>query len=178
MKTKRLTLNHFIFLFICATAILFFTGCENDETLNEANTIEFSQKNGDDPKVTATIGMRLHRGQKWSEKHNVKTCTQGFGICSVKLEKVSVEYKNVKLDFKLTENKSLANSSARITFMEDVKAKEGDIFISSEDGDITFPGDVLEKLKLQQVIILADDYVTHFDAEHPYGYVDVDCIVK
>lgn len=164
--------------------------CENEETEDNLHMIQSNQfiTKNDGVGGSVGIGMKIHRGKKWSERRGVTPCTQGLGICSVKPENVSVEYKKVKITYDFTPpptptpggpkslNNRVANSTLKIVFEENVGVKQGDIFISSEDDDFEFTQDVLPLLGLNRLTVLADDYIVYVDNDNPYGYVVVNCI--
>ena len=89
----------------------------------------------DGPKAYFKIKAKLHRGQKWSEKHNVEPCTSGFGLCEVGIE-VGVEKEVAEIV------KSVNSTQAEIVFLQPVDQPDGAVFISSEDDNIDLPEEV------------------------------------
>jgi hypothetical protein len=177
MKNLKAFTKHTLFTALIVS-LSFFTSCDNDSETFTEQSVEFNEKTDPDPKVTVTVGMRLHRGKKWSDKNGVAPCTESFGVCSVRVEGATIEVKQGKIDLRFKKSLAVGNATARITFLEDVNATEGKIFISSEDDDFMFPSDIAKLFGVTDLVILADDYVTHVDANHPYGYVDVECMAK
>lgn len=131
----------------------------------------------------------MHRGKKWSERNNVPPCTQSFGICNFKFEKVSVKCDDgrvieIKPDASLKsqtqEEKTdfliepLSANLWRLSFVENRKQEHSGIFISSGDDNVLIPEEISEVFGFtNKLYIEANDYLFQETNEYPYGYVDL-----
>lgn|SRR5690606_30144185 len=160
-------------VFYLLLGVFIFLGCGSDdakisnESLLTGNINLVSKPKIKEIKIN--IEGELHRGKKWSKKNNVEPCTTSFGLCNVKvgiggsvtLKKISLQLLDVEGDF------------ARISFLENVDAKEGDVFFSKDDDYFSLPQEIAEELGYASFTIIPDDYITLIDEEDPFGYVDI-----
>jgi hypothetical protein len=177
--TKR---NLVTLLFL--VAITLFSACSEAENLNTTPVDElvFTMDNDCEVKEVAVkfVG-KLHRGRKWSERNNVKPCTQSFGICNFKFKSVPVKIECKSLSL----GKSLVDCSGdfdyeypgeetttmafhtiedpgflRLYFKEAPKDYQQGVFISSESENIEIPTCITTPLDYTGVVeIIADNYI-------------------
>lgn len=158
-----------------------------------SNHSDYFKDSGCDPKEgKITFVGKLHRGKKWSERNNVPSCTQSFGICNFKFEKVTVKCSdgreiNVKpsASFKSQTQQEttdfliepLSATIWRLSFVESRKQEHSGVFISSEDDNILIPEEISEIFGYTgELYIKANDYLFKETNEYPFGYVDLEMI--
>ncbi|QTY27795.1 hypothetical protein [Flavobacterium sp. CS20] len=128
------------------------------------------------PKVSVSVSATLHRGRRWSERHNVEPCTTSFGLCNVRVtatvsSRTSNDNNESRVIFETTDNLNVI----RLIFEEQLNYDVNEIFISNEDDDFILPDDISESLGYNRIIILAKNYVVNYnDSSLINGYVDLD----